>query len=104
MELTDTRSYTLIPYFVMADHRLTYSEKCVYSVVLYLNEAGRGCFASNRYFAERLGLSLSTVSHALTRLERLGYVRRLTDKRTGVRWIELKEGFSSCAISPVVVS
>ena len=84
-------TYAMFPYFVMVDPQLSYGEKCIYSCILYLNQMEKGCFASNQYFADRYQLSLSTVSHALCKLERLGYIGRETDHHSGTRYIVAKE-------------
>lgn len=89
MELHFDPAYTLFPDFVSKDQRLTPSEKCIYSTVFFFSQTERGCFASNRYFADRFGLSPSTVSHAITRLERMGYLRREVDLKTGARMLTL---------------
>ena len=68
--------YTALPQFVLADDRLSPAEKYIYSAILYFNETGDGCYAGNDYFVRRFGFAPSTVSHALTRLESLGYIRR----------------------------
>ena len=82
-------TYTTTPYFVQKDSRLTTAEKNIYSAILYLDQWGDGCYATNDYFMERYGLARSTVSHALTRLEALGYIRR-ERPRAHVRYLRPK--------------
>jgi DNA-binding MarR family transcriptional regulator len=52
---------------------LTATEKLILSEIYNLSRGGE-CFASNRHFAELFGLKTDTVSKAISKLKKLGYV------------------------------
>ena len=68
--------YTVLPNSVARDRRLTPADKLIYSAVLGLGRAERGCYASDRYLAQRFGISQRSVSRSLQRLESLGLIYR----------------------------
>lgn len=62
---------TWIPYWIMLDKGLKPLEKLLCAEISCFKE----CFASNAYFAERLGMTLRGIEDALKRLRDKGYIR-----------------------------
>lgn len=64
-----------VPNDVMFDSRLNPSEKLLFAMALNLNRPGsNGCFAHNRYFAERIGVSQRQIRRMLQRFKDLELV------------------------------
>jgi CRISPR/Cas system CSM-associated protein Csm2 small subunit len=78
-------SWVFLPDDVMLDHRLTLAERIVFATVLNLNRKGsKGCFANNRYFANRIGVTTRQIRRVFQKLEDFGLVERLEGNH---RWI-----------------
>ncbi|PJZ43873.1 helix-turn-helix domain-containing protein [Leptospira brenneri] len=54
---------------------LSHSQTKLYAEIVSLHEKG-GCFASNRYFGEVLGLKMDTISRLITSLKKLGLLEQ----------------------------
>lgn len=54
---------------------LSHSQTKLYAEIVSLHDKG-GCFASNRYFGEVLGLKIDTVSRLITSLKKLGLLEQ----------------------------
>lgn len=54
---------------------LSHSQTKLYAEIVSLHDKG-GCFASNRYFGEVLGLKMDTVSRLITSLKKLGLLEQ----------------------------
>lgn len=54
---------------------LSHSQTKLYAEIVSLHDKG-GCFASNRYFGELLGLKMDTVSRLITSLKKLGLLEQ----------------------------
>ncbi|TGL85264.1 helix-turn-helix domain-containing protein [Leptospira congkakensis] len=54
---------------------LSHSQTKLYAEIVSLHDKG-GCFASNRYFGEVLGLKMDTVSRLVTSLKKLGLLEQ----------------------------
>lgn len=65
-----------IPAELALDHRLSWAEKVLYCEIMQLH-AGGECRASNKHFAEHLGVSDRQVRTYLAKLESLGLVTKL---------------------------
>lgn len=57
------------------DLNLSHSQTKLYAEIVSLHDKG-GCFASNRYFGEVLGLKMDTVSRLITSLKKLGLLEQ----------------------------
>lgn len=74
-----------MPCFVKSNRILTGDEKIIYSEILALIRVGREqqgikyCYASNTHFAESCGTSVRTVSRAIAKLKKLGFIRVETE-------------------------
>ncbi|MGE8723264.1 helix-turn-helix domain-containing protein [Leptospira terpstrae] len=54
---------------------LSHSQTKLYAEIVSLHDKG-GCFASNRYFGEVLGLKMDTISRLITSLKKLGLLEQ----------------------------
>ena len=75
-----------IPKEVYLDERLTWSEKILIVEVDSLDN-GRGCFASNQYLANFIGVNRTTISTAISKLVKLGYIVRKGTKQGQRRYL-----------------
>tara|TARA_R110002167_G_scaffold98972_9_gene259951 strand:+ start:884 stop:1498 length:615 start_codon:yes stop_codon:yes gene_type:complete len=62
-----------LPRDVYLDTNLSWTEKILYVEIQSLDNE-QGCFASNEYFSEFLGVSTTTISLSISKLKKLGYV------------------------------
>jgi len=67
--------WCIIPPWVLADQRLSSTQKLLLGRVLGLSDKHKYCWASNEWLGQELGIAANTVSHMLTDLERMGLVR-----------------------------
>lgn len=67
-----------IPKSILTDRRLSKTEMLIYAIVDALDNA-HGCFASNAYIAEQVGLDERNVRANLMRLEQSGYIVRMEE-------------------------
>ena len=65
-----------IPKEVYLDDNLSWTEKILFVEIDSLDNKD-GCFASNNYFSEFVGISSTSVSTCISKLVRLGYVENL---------------------------
>ena len=63
-----------IPKEVWLDERLNALDKIILMEVYSLDNGDIGCYASNKYFAIKLGVSKRTISEALSSLEKMNYI------------------------------
>jgi hypothetical protein len=71
-------SGVFIPREVLLDSDLTASAKLIFAIIQSLDN-DKGCFASNEYIGNMLGLSESSVRSSIAELERKHYVTRFVD-------------------------
>lgn len=67
--------WAVLPAAVRHDRSLTQTAKLLYAEVSSLAQADGYCWATDKYFAELLSCSESTVSRALRTLSQAGYIR-----------------------------
>ena len=67
--------YSVIPAAVLYDEDLSTTEKLLYGFISQLANATGYCFASNKYLAELLNLSKSTISRGVNNLVKKGYLK-----------------------------
>lgn len=75
--------FAVIPANVRYDSRLSANEKLLYGEITALANKDGYCWASNAYFAELYGVTVSTVSEWISDLQRAGYVRVSVDRKAG---------------------
>jgi len=84
LKMKTTPSYfAVIPANVRYDSRLSANEKLLYGEITALANKDGYCWASNAYFAELYGVTVSTVSEWISDLQRAGYVRVSVDRDAG---------------------
>ena len=76
-----------IPKELWITKELTLQEKC-FLVEINSLDNDEGCFASNAYFAEFFGLSISRVKDVMANLEKKGYITRELIYKEGTREVE----------------
>lgn len=62
-----------IPIEILSNQNLSANEKLVLSIIKALDK-GQGCFASNKYIAELIGLKSTTMSNIISSLKEKGFV------------------------------
>ena len=78
-----------IPLIILNDDKLQTLDKSVYGIVYwYFSMPNKKCIASNATIADILSSSASGVSHALSRLEERGYIKRIVNARGARQGIE----------------
>ena len=75
-------NYTYLPDSITS-LPLCRTDLLLYGTICSMDGEEGSCYATNRYFADRYHIGLSTVSHSLMRLERMGLIRRITLKSMG---------------------
>lgn len=75
MKENSKRKGIWIPLEILGNNSLDPTNKILLSEILSLTELPDGCFASNQYFAELLGLTKSSVSKRISSLEKIGYIK-----------------------------
>lgn len=79
-------NFIIIPESIYRDERLSPRAVLLYGLVLSLSQNGF-CWANNRFFAERLGVSKDRVSRIVSELSECGFVRLSPDPDSGTRRI-----------------
>lgn len=80
-----------IPRDIYLDKRLNWTDKILLIEIESLDNE-RGCFASNDYFADFLGVSKTTISISVSKLKELGFVEQVSfDGRTRILKADFKD-------------
>lgn len=74
LKMKTNRTGIWIPVWI-EELNLSHSQTKLYAEIVSLHEKG-GCFASNRYFGELLGLKMDTISRLITSLKKLGILEQ----------------------------
>ena len=64
-----------IPVEVLLNKDLSDKEKIILSMILYLSEETKSCFASNKYIANIVKVSADRVSKIVTSLRKKNYIK-----------------------------
>ena len=64
-----------IPAEILLDEKLTDKEKFVLSIILYLSDETRNCFASNQYIASVVKVTPNRVSKIISSLKNKKYIQ-----------------------------
>lgn len=67
--------------WVVQDNKLTMSDRIVFSKILQLHNAPKGCILTNEQMADALCLNFWTVKDALKKLTELEYIKSETTRR-----------------------
>ena len=65
--------YVIIPGSILRDENLSMMQRMLYAKLLGLDN-DKGCYASNGYLADCLGVSKNHISKSISALERMGYI------------------------------
>ena len=91
MKQQRNKSFVFLPDTMLNNRVLSRTDLLLYAAIRGFADGKTACFASNSWFAERFGVSKSTVSHSLQKLEQMGLIRRTTLPQAGnVRILEAR--------------
>ena len=65
-----------IPVEIWLNKNLTMTEKIVYAEIDSFCSNSQECYASNKHFAQLVGVTENRISHVITALEKKGYIKR----------------------------
>lgn len=74
MKKLDKDYYTITPKCVLEDRRISFSAKVLYGQLNRL-QGDDGCWASNQYLADLLGISTRSIRDIIKSLEDNGFIR-----------------------------
>ena len=66
--------YVVIPGDILRNNSLTYLQKIILAKITNLDN-DKGCFASNKYFADLLSTSINSVSKTINSLKNMGLIK-----------------------------
>lgn len=72
-------TFSITPRIVLSDKNLSSTEKLLMGLIVSLTLKNNYCFASNKYFADNLNISVRTVTFALSKLKLEEYIFVRTD-------------------------
>ena len=85
-----------IPAEILLNEELSDKEKIILSMILYLSEESKSCFASNKYIANIVNVTHERVSKIISALKGKGYVSVKLKYKTDSKEIEERQ------ITPIV--
>lgn len=85
-----------IPADILLDEKLTDKEKIILSMILYLSEENKCCFASNKYFASIVNVTANRISKIISSLNKKEYINIKLKYKTDSKEIEERQ------ITPIV--
>ena len=65
--------YIVIPGSILRDDNLTYMQKLILAKITNLDN-DKGCFETNKYFADLLSTSINSVSKTINQLKSMGLI------------------------------
>ena len=80
-----------IPVEVLLNKDLSDKEKIILSMILYLSEETKSCFASNKYIANIVKVSADRVSKIVTSLRKKNYIKVKLKYKTDSKEIEERQ-------------
>ena len=100
--------YMVIPSIIWGDTNLTKVQILLYGHIATLANKNGYCYATNEYFSKQLGVSKTTVSTGISKLQRLGHIiseiiYNGATKQVDIRKIYIKE-HSSNLNTPITTS
>ena len=85
-----------IPAEILLNKDLSDKEKIILSMILYLSEETKSCFASNKYIASIVNVTANRVSKIISSLKDKEYIKVKLKYKTGSKEIEQRQ------ITPIV--
>ncbi|MBP2014700.1 helix-turn-helix domain-containing protein [Anaerococcus degeneri] len=83
--------YTILPAEIRLDKRLSAFEKILYSDILALANKKGYCYATNQYFAKTYQMSISSISHAISKLVEFDFIKRIYEYKDNTKMIERRK-------------
>ncbi|WP_311481022.1 helix-turn-helix domain-containing protein [uncultured Anaerococcus sp.] len=83
--------YTILPAEIRLDKRLSAFEKILFSDILALANKKGYCYATNQYFAKIYQMSISSISHAISKLVDLDFIKRIYEYKDKTKMIERRK-------------
>lgn len=83
--------YTILPAEIRLDKRLSAFEKILYSDILALANKKGYCYATNQYFAKTYQMSISSISHVISKLVELDFIKRIYEYKDNTKMIERRK-------------
>ena len=80
-----------IPAEILLDEKLTDKEKFVLSIILYLSDETRNCFASNQYIASVVKVTPNRVSKIISSLKNKKYIQVILKYKKESKEIEQRQ-------------
>ena len=80
-----------IPADILLDEKLTDKEKIILSMILYLSEENKCCFASNKYFASIVNVTANRISKIISSLKEKEYISVKLKYKTDSKEIEERQ-------------
>lgn len=68
------RYFIAVPRIILSDQTCSQTDKLVYGMINSLSNNKDYCYASNSYFAEKLGVKEKTISNSINNLKRKCYI------------------------------
>ena len=65
--------YVVIPGDILRNDKLTYGQKIILAKIMNLDN-DKGCFATNKYFADLLSTTVNSVSKTINTLKKMGLI------------------------------
>ena len=85
-----------IPAEILLDKKLSDKEKIILSMIVYLSEENKCCFASNKYFASIVNVTANRISKIISSLNTKEYINIKLKYKTDSKEIEERQ------ITPIV--
>ena len=80
-----------IPAEILLDEKLSDKEKIILSMILYLSEETKCCFASNKYFASIVNVTANRISKIISSLNTKEYINIKLKYKTDSKEIEERQ-------------
>lgn len=80
-----------MPAEILLDEKLSDKEKIILSMILYLSEENKCCFASNKYFASIVNVTANRISKIISSLKTKEYINIKLKYKTDSKEIEKRQ-------------
>jgi len=67
--------FLAVPAEAFLNPEITHTETFLFSLIKNMSSSTKGCWASNKYFADILRVTKRTITHSLSDLESKGYIK-----------------------------
>lgn len=73
--MTEKISKIIIPHVVLFDTNLSNTQKILYGIIAYLSKKKDFCYHTNRHLSHILGISSTSISKNISKLNKLAYIK-----------------------------